>query len=74
MGIYLQRGFPECRKSGMKLLCRGCAILTVFGGWTPWYRREVWSNLRMMGSALAIQSVARVAILIVLEVLHLRRL
>jgi glycosyltransferase involved in cell wall biosynthesis len=74
MGIYLQRGFPECRKSGMKLLCRGCAILTVFGGWAPWYRWEVWNNLHMMGPMLAIQSIARTAILVVLEVLHLRRL
>jgi glycosyltransferase involved in cell wall biosynthesis len=74
MGIYLQRRFTECRNAGMKLLCRGCAILTVFGGWQPWYRREVWHNLRLMGPALALKSVARTAILVVLEVLRLRRL
>lgn len=74
MGIYLQRRFRECRNAGMKLLCRGCAILTVFGGWQPEYRREVWTNLRLMGPGLALKSVARTAILVVLEVLRLRRL
>jgi glycosyltransferase involved in cell wall biosynthesis len=74
MGIYLQRRFRECRHAGMKLLCRGSAILIVFGGWQPRYRREVWTNLRLMGPALACKSIARTAILVVLEVLRLRRL
>ena len=73
MGIYLQREISECRKPGMKLLCRGCAILTVSGGWLPWYSRELWKNLRLMGPALAVQSVARTAILVVFELLHLSR-
>jgi hypothetical protein len=58
----------------MKMICRGCAILTVFGGWQPGQRREVTKNLRRMGSRLALKSVARMAILMVLEILHLRRL
>lgn len=74
MGVHLQRRFRECRNAGMKLLCRGCAILLVFGGWQPGYRREVWINLRLMGPALAMKSMARIAILAVLEALHLRRL
>ena len=74
MGIYLQRRFRECRNAGMKLLCRGCAILTVFGGWQPAYREEAWNNLRMMGPGLALKCVVRTALLVVLEVLRLRRL
>jgi glycosyltransferase involved in cell wall biosynthesis len=74
MGVHLQRRFRECRNAGMKLLCRGCAILTVFGGWQPEYRREVWTNLRLMGPGLALKSVARTATLVVLEALRLRRL
>lgn len=74
MGVYLQRRFRECRNAGMKLLCRGCAILTVFGGWQAAYRREVWTNLRLMGPGLALKSVARTAVLVVLEALRLRRL
>lgn len=73
MGIYLQRQFRECMIPGMKLLCRGCAILTVFGGWLPWYWREIWRNLRMMGPRLAVQAFARTATLILLETLHLSR-
>jgi hypothetical protein len=34
----------------------------------------VWTNLRLMGPALACKSIARTAILVVLEVLRLRRL
>lgn len=74
MGIYLQRRFAECLKPGMKMLCRGSAILIVFGGWQRWHSREVWKNLRMMGPKLALQSVARTAALVVLEALRLRRL
>jgi glycosyltransferase involved in cell wall biosynthesis len=73
MGIYLQRHFTECLRPGAKMLCRGCAILTVFGGWQPGYRRELWKNLRMMGPKLALRSVARTSILVVLEALHLSR-
>jgi glycosyltransferase involved in cell wall biosynthesis len=73
MGIYLQRQFRECLKPGVKMLCRGCAILTVFGGWQPDYRQEVWKNLRMMGPKLALHSVARTTVLVVLEALHLSR-
>jgi glycosyltransferase involved in cell wall biosynthesis len=73
MGIYLQRRFTECLRPGAKLLCRGCAILTVFGGWQPGYRRLLWKNLRMMGPKLALRSAARTAALVVLEVLHLSR-
>jgi glycosyltransferase involved in cell wall biosynthesis len=74
MGIHLQRRFRECRAAGMKLLCRGCAILTVFGGWQPAYRQAVWANLWLMGPGLALKSLARTAILVVLEMLRLRRL
>jgi glycosyltransferase involved in cell wall biosynthesis len=73
MGIYLQRQFAECLKPGAKMLCRGCAILLVFGGWQPGYRREAWKNLRRMGPKLAVYSVARTSVLVVLEVLHLSR-
>jgi glycosyltransferase involved in cell wall biosynthesis len=73
MGIYLQRRFAECLKPAAKMLCRGCAILTVFGGWQPGYRREAWKNLRNMGPKLAVYSVARTTILVVLEALHLSR-
>ena len=73
MGIYLQRQFPECLKPGMKMLCRGCAILTVFGGWLPWYPPEIGKNLRIMGPKLALQSIARTSALVVLEALHLSR-
>ncbi len=74
MGIHLQRRHEECLIAGMKLICRGCAILTVFGGWQPGQRREVMKNLRRMGPSLALESVARMAILMVLEILRLRRL
>jgi hypothetical protein len=74
MGIHLQRRHEECLTAGMKMICRGCAILTVFGGWQPGQRREVMKNLRRMGSGLALKSVARTATLMVLEILHLRRL
>jgi glycosyltransferase involved in cell wall biosynthesis len=73
MGIYLQRQFKECLRPGAKLLCRGCAILTVFGGWQPGQRREIRKNLRMMGPKLAVFSLARTAALVVLEALHLSR-
>jgi glycosyltransferase involved in cell wall biosynthesis len=73
MGIHLQRQFAECLRPGAKLLCRGCAILTVFGGWQPGHRREIQKNLRMMGPKLALCSVARTAALVVLEALHLSR-
>jgi glycosyltransferase involved in cell wall biosynthesis len=73
MGIYLQRQFRECLRPGVKMLCRGCAILTVFGGWPQGYRQEVWKNLRMMGPKLALHSVARTTALVVLEALHLSR-
>jgi glycosyltransferase involved in cell wall biosynthesis len=73
MGIYLQRRFTECLNPAMKMLCRGCAILTVFGGWQPGYRRALWKNLRMMGPKLALHSIARIAILVVLEALRLSR-
>ena len=74
MGIHLQRRHEECLAAAMKMICRGCAILTVFGGWQPGQWREVTKNLRKMGSRLALKSVVRTAILIVLEVLRLRRL
>jgi len=73
MGIYLQRRFPECLKAWMKMLCRGCAILVVFGGWQPGYRQELWKNLRTMGPKLALHSAARTAALVVLEALRLSR-
>jgi len=73
MGIYLQRQFAECLSPAIKLLCRGWAILTVFGGWQPWYWPEIRKNLSMMGPKLALRSVARTAILVVLEGLHLSR-
>jgi glycosyltransferase involved in cell wall biosynthesis len=73
MGIHLQRRFKECVNPGAKMLCRGCAILTVFGGWQPGDRRELWKNLRMMGPKLALHSVARTMILVVLEALRLNR-
>ena len=73
MGINLQRRFPECMKAWMKMLCRGCAILVVFGGWQPGYRRELCKNLRMMGPKLALHSAARTTALVVLEALHLSR-
>ena len=72
-GIHLQRRFTECLVPGAKMLCRGFAILTVFGGWQPGYRREAWKNLRMMGPKLALRSMARTAALVVLETLHLSR-
>jgi hypothetical protein len=73
MGLHLQRRFRECLNPGAKMLCRGCAILTVFGGWQPGDRREVWKNLRMMGPKRALHSVARTTILVVLETLRLSR-
>jgi glycosyltransferase involved in cell wall biosynthesis len=73
MGIYLQRQFAECLNPAIKLLCRGSAILMVFGGWQPWYRREIRKNLRIMGPKLALRSVGRTAILVVLEALRLSR-
>lgn len=73
MGIHLQRRIPECRNAAMKLLCRGCAILAVSGGWLPCYRIEVLKNLRSMGPKLVLQSAVRTAVLIVLELLHLSR-
>lgn len=73
MGIYLQRQFPECLKPGMKMLCRGCAILMVFGGWQQGYRQELWKNLRMMEPKLVLHSAARTAALVVLEALRLSR-
>ena len=74
MGVHLQRRHEECLVAGMKMICRGSAILTAFGGWQPGQRREVMKNLRRMGPALALKSVARMAILVMLEMLHLRRL
>lgn len=74
MGIHLQRRHDECLTAGMKLICRGCAILTVYGGWQTGQMREVMDSLRGMGPRLALRSLTRMAILTFLEMLHLRRL